>query len=92
MAEISTCQVDVPEINCLMRSLLCLFICGMHLLIGCFILQIDTESLTHGQLDKTSLRTMLAVLDYLRRQKRPIQGYVLRGKNQGCKHQAPGVT
>ncbi|KAK6486135.1 serine-protein kinase ATM-like isoform X1 [Huso huso] len=40
------------------------------------IVDSDTESLTHGQLDKTSLRTMLAVLDYLRRQKRPIQGLI----------------
>ncbi|MGH0157164.1 UNVERIFIED_CONTAM: hypothetical protein FKN15_067189 [Acipenser sinensis] len=45
------------------------------------IVDSESESLTHGQLDKTSLRTMLAVLDYLRRQKRPIQGN-LRGQDQ----------
>ncbi|MBN3300154.1 ATM kinase, partial [Amia calva] len=33
----------------------------------------ETESPSFGNLDKSSLRTMLAVIDYLRRQKRPIQ-------------------
>nr|XP_014351298.1 PREDICTED: serine-protein kinase ATM [Latimeria chalumnae] len=34
----------------------------------------ETDSLIHGNIDKTSQSTMLAVVDYLRRQKRPNQG------------------
>ncbi|XP_043928554.1 serine-protein kinase ATM isoform X2 [Protopterus annectens] len=34
----------------------------------------EPESLNHGNLDKTSCRTMLAVVDYLRRQHRPQKG------------------
>uniref|UniRef100_A0A4W3IF29 non-specific serine/threonine protein kinase n=1 Tax=Callorhinchus milii TaxID=7868 RepID=A0A4W3IF29_CALMI len=36
-----------------------------------------TDSLPHGHLDKISRRTMLAVVDYLRRQKRPQEGQQL---------------
>uniref|UniRef100_A0A4W3IE35 non-specific serine/threonine protein kinase n=1 Tax=Callorhinchus milii TaxID=7868 RepID=A0A4W3IE35_CALMI len=38
------------------------------------IVDSETDSLPHGHLDKISRRTMLAVVDYLRRQKRPQEG------------------
>eukprot|EP00062_Callorhinchus_milii_P019767 gi/632974673/ref/XP_007903808.1/ PREDICTED: serine-protein kinase ATM [Callorhinchus milii] len=41
------------------------------------IVDSETDSLPHGHLDKISRRTMLAVVDYLRRQKRPQEGQQL---------------
>ena len=45
-----------------------MFVCDQHLL---FFTESDAAS--QGLHDKTSLRTMLAVIDYLRHQQRPLE-------------------